>query len=204
MNYRDQIIDQFGENAFSHALFYKYENSLRFELSEGKRWIDQFLSAYKKSEELSNFMFEGAESFFVCLSFYAGKSFLSALSTFKNIKSCQIEIPKKYFAWHEQNPEDAEENPDVYRHFILFESSTDILSTLLWGALSLDLGIKPCPRATTYIISKKLDLIVNPYDDRGMDVISTNNELLKALYSKFNHYLLDYDRVKMESTVGIL
>lgn len=200
MNYRDLIFSKFGENAFAYAIFYKYENSLRFELSEGLHWIDKFFSAYKKAEEVTNFILEGEKSLYVCFGFYGGESFLSNLSIFKNIKLCEIKIPKEYFSWREEE----EEYDDVYRRFILFESNIDILKTLLWGALSLDLCIKPCPRTDIYIINKKLDTIIHPYDDRGMDVVSTNNKLLTDLYTKFSHYLYDYDREKMDRTVGAL
>ena len=36
------------------------------------------------------------------------------------------------------------------------------------------------------------------YDDRGLDIISTDKEFLKSLYKTFDSWLLDYDRDEMK------
>ena len=204
MNYRDIILKNFGVNAFSHSLFYCYKDSLRFKLSNGGYYIDQFITAFKKSEEICTSVLGDSKIFYVCLSFYGGESFLSSLSRFKNIRKCQIRIPKDYIGWAEKVADEDDENCTIYRHFITFEANTNILNILLWGALSCDLGIKPTLKAKVFIINREIDTIIHPYDDRGMDIVSINYELLKYLYKNFNHYLLDYDREKMDSTVGSL
>jgi len=37
------------------------------------------------------------------------------------------------------------------------------------------------------------------YDDRGVDVISTHPNNLKALYKKYNEWILDYDREMIDA-----
>ena len=39
-----------------------------------------------------------------------------------------------------------------------------------------------------------------PYDDRGMDVVGPNFQLLLALYQKHHSYLLQYDIEAMDAT----
>nr|WP_169515091.1 DUF3885 domain-containing protein [Hymenobacter norwichensis] len=38
------------------------------------------------------------------------------------------------------------------------------------------------------------------YDDRGLDVISSNADTLRPLYNSHHHLLLDYDRQQMLAT----
>lgn len=44
--------------------------------------------------------------------------------------------------------------------------------------------------------------MVFPYDDRGMDVVGPNKNLLLQLYRQHHPYLLDYDRDAMDATFG--
>jgi len=50
-----------------------------------------------------------------------------------------------------------------------------------------------------FFINKTKNLILNLYDDRGMDVIASKKETLIELYSKYNHWILDYDRKKIDA-----
>ncbi len=49
-----------------------------------------------------------------------------------------------------------------------------------------------------FIINKTKSIILNLYDDRGMDVISSNREALIPLYQSHNEWLLNYDRERMD------
>jgi hypothetical protein len=199
---QDLIFEKLSRKAFSHALFYNHSKALRFELSEGEKPIDKFVSAYKKAEEIVTYVLNDSEYFFVCLSFYGGKTFLSSMHVFRSLKLCEIFIPKDCKAWTEQEPEDVDN--ECFRHFIIFKVEKKELASLLWVAISSDLGIAPRASVSVYLISKEHDVILHPYDDRGMDVISTNNMLIKSLYSKFYHYLLKYDLEKMRSSISSL
>nr|WP_255476694.1 DUF3885 domain-containing protein [Mucilaginibacter sp. AK015] len=35
------------------------------------------------------------------------------------------------------------------------------------------------------------------YDNRGLDILSSNIDYIKPHYTKFNDWILDYDRVKI-------
>ena len=43
-------------------------------------------------------------------------------------------------------------------------------------------------------------VLIHPYDDRGMDVVGSNRPLLARLYANYGSYLLDYDRKIMAAT----
>ena len=56
----------------------------------------------------------------------------------------------------------------------------------------------PAISGECYFINKSKEIIINLYDDRGMDVIATNKNKLKDLYHNYNQWILDYDRDKID------
>jgi len=48
MNIEQRIREIFGERAFERPIFYNNPGGLRFELSDGADWLEQFQLAYKK------------------------------------------------------------------------------------------------------------------------------------------------------------
>ncbi len=49
-----------------------------------------------------------------------------------------------------------------------------------------------------FFIHNAKDIILNLYDDRGMDVIATDVGALQELYKKYNGWILDYDKPHIE------
>ena len=49
-----------------------------------------------------------------------------------------------------------------------------------------------------YFINLDKKIIFNMYDDRGLDVITTDKETIRPIYGKYNHWILDYDRKKID------
>lgn len=197
---RKQTQSVFGEGAFEHGLFYLHEGALRFELSISGSAIDIFVCALDKARKLCSEIFGEGEPIGVCLSFYGGRNFLSALSFFRELEDSGITIPKNSECWRIRDPEEE----DLYRHFILFETPYSSLIRLVWGALAQDLGVRPRIKGSTYIFSLKKSVLIHPYDDRGMDIISPNRQLLAGLYQKYNSWLLDYDRDEMDKVYSVL
>ncbi len=187
------IENTFGENALEHALFYEHDGSLRFELSESGSYIEMFTLALNKATEIVNYIFYEVEKIYVCLAFYGNKSFLGNLSVFRGLAGCQIKIPKEnYQIWQKQYPEGG------LRTFIAFTIVKKEFHKLLWSALASDLGVTPKANCSIYIYSEELGVLVHPYDDRGMDVIGPNKDLLEKLYNKYYHYLLEYNIEQMD------
>ncbi|WP_022823936.1 DUF3885 domain-containing protein [Hymenobacter norwichensis] len=51
-----------------------------------------------------------------------------------------------------------------------------------------------------FFLNLRSKLILHMYDDRGLDVISSNADTLRPLYNSHHHLLLDYDRQQMLAT----
>lgn len=191
---RTEVQAIFGENAFEHGIFYLHEGSLRFELSVSGGPIEMFDCALNKAKDLCEEIFDEGAPIGVCLSFYGGRNFLSALSFFKELSDIGISIPKSSECWRVRDTEE----DNLYRHFILYEVPHSSLISLLWGALAQDLGVRPRIKGDTYIFSPSKRVLVHPYDDRGMDIICPESHQLTGLYQKYNSWILDYDRDTMD------
>lgn len=188
----------FGKRALDNALFYEYEGSLRFELSEGGTYAEMFFQAYAKASEILDAVFEEQEELHACLGFYGEKTLLGSLSVFRGIQDCQISIPKSECEiWQGIEPEE-----ELLRTYIAFPVQKGDIPKLLWSALAADLGVRPRANCDVYLFSIKQGILAHPYDDRGMDVIGPNKALLRGLFNKYRHYLLEYDMAEMERQYG--
>lgn len=51
----------------------------------------------------------------------------------------------------------------------------------------------------SFFINIDKQVIYHVYDDRGLDIIAKDANILKELYTKFNDWILDYDRKEIDS-----
>ncbi|WP_459768177.1 DUF3885 domain-containing protein [Alkaliphilus crotonatoxidans] len=49
-----------------------------------------------------------------------------------------------------------------------------------------------------------LNIIYHLYDDRGLDLISNNKASLEKLYIKYNSWILDYDRDRINNLFRVI
>jgi len=52
--------------------------------------------------------------------------------------------------------------------------------------------------ASIYIFDTKLNTIFHLYDDRGVDIVSGCKDTLLPIYEKYNSWILDYDRKRID------
>lgn len=199
---REQIRRVFEGKAFDRPLFYSYEGGLRFKLSEGEHFINQFLTAHSKGLEICRYIFSDHDSIKVCLKILGCEKQASISSVVKQLKIAGVypDVPREY--WTEVDPEleSDGESERKYWHYIVFGLPKSSLENFLWCAFASDFrSIQPnSSRCDYYLFDIDREILVFPYDDRGMDVVGNNKELLSELYQTFNHYLLDYDRQIMD------
>ena len=195
---RARIESVFGKAAFPQAMFYARPGGLRFELSEGQGAIAQFLSAMHKSLAICADIFDGRETMTVCLSRCVWAPASGLRDTLRALGAAGIRIPRERAIWIESERQDDDE--PTHRIFVAFEAPTRFIQRLLWCALSSDLPIEPRPYCRVYLLECERRIMAHPCDDRGMDVVGADQDLLSALHSKYDRWLLDYDRAAMDAT----
>lgn len=203
MNLRDKIERTFQGKAFARPLFYSCPGGLRFELSETGGIIEQFLTALRKSTTICSDIFADAETLVVCLRTHSGSHGFMHRAAIRTFRSAGVDIPPERSIWSEEIDVEewyCEEEPEYWIN-IAFEAPITSLQAFLWCALAKDFGaIEPNPHCDVYLFNLPKQVMVFPYDDRGMDVVGLNAPLLSQLYERHNQYLLDYDRSTMDVT----
>jgi len=196
---QEQIEAAVGANAFSRPTFYSNPGGLRFELSEGGAAVEQFLTALRKASEICHDIFAPGRTFTACLSVYLYRSKYSYREALRNLTRAGVAVPRQRSMWLTVEDTGDDESSTVL--YLAFDVASTLLDCLLWCALGTDLGIRPCPRLrAVYLLSLEKRVLVHPYDDRGMDVVGKNHNLLAELYARHGRYLIDYDRPIMEET----
>ena len=207
MHFREQIEDGFEQKAFLRPLFYSYPGGLRFELSESGGAIQQFLQALRKAEEICQDIFPTNASIVVCMRAWRRSSAFDYKDVLSELHAAGIKIPRQRCIWIETvaAPDVIKDGEEEQWLNIAFEGRQDIVSNLLWCALAVDFpAIRPNPGCLVYLFNMQKQVMVFPYDDRGMDVVGSNHDFLAHLYKKHQKYLLDYDRDVMNRTFSVL
>ena len=197
----EQAFSKFGKQSFQHGIFYSNKHCLRFELSEGADYdsnISMFNAAVSRTTDVLETAFANSEKLSVCIAF-AGDSFLSNMSEFKEIHQLGITFPAQRYILKEW-VEDEEWN----RNYIFFTIQKSELHKFLFGKLANELGIRPSFWFDLYIYDIDLGILAHPYDDRGMDLVGTNKFMLSRIYKQYSGWLLNYDIDVMRQWFGAL
>lgn len=198
MNFRSEIESVFGVQAFARPLFYSYPHGLRFGLSEGATSIGQFLVAIRKASRICADIFDGEEPVTVCLRMTGAPDRSGVRKSLAELRSAGIRIPRRRYLWME---EESTHEDEMFSLNVAFEAPASLLQNFLWCALASDFGaIRPRPCCHVYLFNLKRCLLVFPYDDRGMDIVGPNHDLLASLYVTHNQDLLEHDRNTMKAT----
>jgi hypothetical protein len=201
MNFRKEIQEIVG-STYRDALFYNFPGGLRFELSEGGSPLDQVLVALRKATIICDDVFAGDELILLHLQAFAPPSRFRLRAKIRELRLAGVDIPKFRDVWLEKEEDEAADD-DVDRYWIncAFEVPAPKLQNLLWCAFTTDFGpLRPNPNCRVYLLNTNKGIVVHPYDDRGMDIISQSTSALAGLYERHNDLLLDYDMEAMHTT----
>ncbi len=195
---REELERVFGPRALEHGLFYTHERALRFELSVGSGYIELFTRAYDRAREVLGVLFHESPDLGVVLAYWE-ETPSERRAELRALRGCGIRVPRPRTWW---TATQGEGEDAVVCTYLAFRAPKAMLNKLLWGVLAAELGIRPRLRCGLYLADPARGVLAHPYDDRGMDLIGPNTPLLRQLYQRFNGYLLDYDRARMDADFG--
>jgi hypothetical protein len=78
--------------------------------------------------------------------------------------------------------------------------SNENVSLILEAIANVDFFRTPRITDYVYFINRSRNIILNMYDDRGLDVIATNRESLVSLYRSRPSWILAYDLPRIRDT----
>jgi hypothetical protein len=215
MSHISDISAKFGMQALEmsdlpHALFYHFGFGLRFELSipdykDGDH-IPSFLQAIDRARAITAAVLPNLENITIAISHWGFKRTADRAErrVKRKLKRLGVNVSTLEFAGsvpQEDYFNIVECRKDRYRHwFTLRPANLLEFDKFLWGCISEDLWTRPRLRAIdVYMIDLEREVILQVYDDRGMDVVSTELRPLRPFYRKFSDWILDYDRAQIDA-----
>lgn len=73
--------------------------------------------------------------------------------------------------------------------------------TLIWNSIACEMPVEPKAAVHSFLVDFERGLMIDVYDDRGMDVFATDPLAVLPVYQEFNSWLLDYDRPRMDAVM---
>ncbi|WP_058005442.1 DUF3885 domain-containing protein [Heyndrickxia sp. FSL K6-6286] len=189
-------------------LFYSWDIGIRFELGvEWKRDYDYpnnpyILRCYKRAITLFESVHSPTEDIFVVIDvndFVKGKNLKHQLKNFRLYVKKPLLFSLKYQELPYIFPEDDEEGTYKTHRFTLKCKTSDFkYVSLLKAICNQDMGLEPRIFHRVYFININRKTIFHVYDDRGCDLLATSSATIRDVYSRYNDWILDYDRPEIE------
>lgn len=177
-----------------HALFYHFDNALRFELAgDLQGTVPRFLKASERASTIASALLTDRPDLACLLSYFSeteapeGRYFSD-----ETLASFAIDPASITHLGGQRSTGD-----EMFRQWVQIDPAP-ATEVVLWSAIGADLGIGPNLPGRPYLMDFERRLIVHPYDDRGMDVVAMDRETLLPLYRQFGSWLLDHDRDRMD------
>ena len=189
-------------------LFYSWDIGIRFELGvEWKRDYDYpnnpyILRCYKRAITLFESVHSPTEDIFVVIDVndpVKGKNIKHQLQNFRLYVKKPLLFSLKYQELPYIFPEDDEEGTYKTHRFTLKCKTSDFkYVSLLKAICNQDMGLEPRIFHRVYFININRKTIFHVYDDRGCDLLATSSATIRDVYSRYNDWILDYDRPEIE------
>lgn len=182
---RQRLTALFGDAIFEWGLFDRYPGSLKFELSTGGSPLQMFVQALDNARLILGPVACLSEQFYVNFTSFQAHPLAAQAELLGAVSHCQLQrLPAEAESGSEASKDDTDDS-----HHLLLPLDLQQLDSVLWLALGKDLGIRPRFSGDIRLFWPEQGLAVHPYDDRGMDVVGPNRELISLLYHAFAHHL---------------
>lgn len=197
---KQKFRSKFGVDYPLYGPFGTFEFDLRFELSPpmSRNYIQMFTQAYDRARAICRVLFPDPTHMHILISTTSEQE---APPCMRLRRFRENSLHRERFQFIGSTAHEGGEWHDPYfEHWSTYAPQSDPeIDTCLWLALSQDIGIEPRGNARIYFVNTDQGFYLHPYDDRGMDLVSVNRSISQSIFNRFNDWLLDYDRERMNA-----
>jgi hypothetical protein len=191
--------------------------SLRFSLSDDADpgYVAMFTLAYDRARALFEDVFADSSKVFAVIAAAPavfedpiGRAKYADLSEdgFKALTLMGLaerEVLHEWLAWPFWGEPECDDV--LWRHRVLDVTGDRAARDLmLWSNLAQDLGVRPVAPAHCRFVDPQRGILLNAYDDRGMDVVALDLATLADFRVRRDAWVLDYDRDRIAQVFGAL
>ena len=203
--YQTFLSDNFRGLKIRKPLFYNWTLGLRFDLQVGQTDTENyFKEMIRRVSDLFETSFDKANNIFFVLVEYKHKK---RKIRFGNYAFRQVQNLDKSEINYFKVKRLYEDNQLDYRNIAVIKITVDRLNyNNIFSAIGNSDFMARQPRLDNvpfsskeiYFINVDKKLIFQMYDDRGVDIISSDIETLRPIFIKHNNWILDYDRNQID------
>lgn len=205
--YRQFLKDNFKGLRLRKPLFYSWNFGLRFDLQVGETDTDEyFQEVTSRASRIFQKAFDNSDKVFLVFMDYKYKRRKIRFSnfTFKqidNLQKTEISYSNEFRLYEPDDKFDI-------RNIAIIKLTADRINfkNILTAIGHTDFPSRQ-PRLDQngfltgkeiYFVNIDKKLIFHMYDDRGLDIISPDKEILRPIFKKHNDWILDYDRERID------
>lgn len=206
-----QVYRQFLQNNFAglklrNPLFYSWNYGLRFDLQDEYKLTDNedyFVEVIKRATAIFETVFEPSDKLYFVFKDYrhCREKIRPTNYVFKQIEKLEkneIHYTREKFMYYPNDEYNVAlicltVNRINYKNILTAIGNTDF--TVRQPRLD---GQGASTSKEIYFLNISKRLIFNMYDDRGLDIIATEKKILRPIYEKYNDWILDYDRERID------
>jgi hypothetical protein len=188
---------------FVRPLFYNHDYALRFELNgedvSAEYPIRRFTQAHARAVRISKAAFaKSARLWFLTAAFGGEKPHNKHLKPFR-----EVGIRKRHFEYlgAVKCPDDPDFSDEItHCHWHAKEIWDRChLDEVLWLALGAELGIRPTYHGALFVVDFDRNIVLFPYDDRGMDLVALERAPLEHVYHAHSDWLFEWNREEIDA-----
>jgi len=179
-------------------VLYNNKCGIRFSFSKRENSdVNRFIECFSNARRLFELTFQNSKEIYVVLELFDYEKTKS-----DNPRGLE-ELNKMGFVlgknFKRSTFHDKEE--DFYRCRYLFKEQKESpnIDVLFWAVLGSDLGIKPNAEVDAYFLDESGELLFHPYDDRGCDIVSSDEKKIMPIYEQLKKDTRDIQRVGYRS-----
>jgi hypothetical protein len=206
----ERIHQAFGWAGFPDALFFEAEHALRFDLGGDIAMNPlRFLQAMDRARAVAEVFFQDSQQVSAVACYYSGER--RSNSGFAALRALEkIGFDTKFGAVEKVKLDDlsyiSQFGEDLCKYWQVadFNNNTQQFASLFWASISREMDIQPKARwlDSIYIVDFDRRIAVHVYDDRAMDAISAEPEILQCLFDKFKGWLYETELEVMNQKFG--
>jgi hypothetical protein len=182
---------------------------LRFELSAGGNYVSMFTRSYDRARQLARAALTTDRPLAVVVDYASpcwaqvDENEVSSTTSFGLLQEMGVSTDGAEATWNGHfypgDENDVEASTCEHRAIGVSWDEADIL---LWNNIAQEIGVRPRAPVLSKLADRATGVVVNAYDDRGMDIIALSARPIEHLYGQFDAWLLDYDRARMAEVFG--
>jgi hypothetical protein len=164
------------------------EMSLVLEMGEGEDAVQRVNITHQKSKEVLDYLFDSRDLWIKLIIW--NKSF----NTRFELEKCQFDWkkPMQVVDLHDSIVLNASEKVDTDAYFLYYPKyDYEMVRPLIQAIAAFELGLDPSANISAEFMSfGRSPVLVNLYDDRGMEIISIDSDHHQVLMNRFIRYVL--------------